>query len=87
MWHNENGTPRAAIAIMPPEISENQWWTPADLAGHLGLTERAVRYHCRRLLGPRSRYRLSRCEAERVCCFICKFGVKSKNISVSLPFP
>lgn len=65
--------------------NDRQWWTPADLAEVLGLTDRAVRYHCRRMLGHRSRYRLTPHEAFRVWSFIRKFGLKSKDFSDSFP--
>jgi len=64
---------------------DRQWWTPADIAELLGLTDRAVRYHCRRLFGHRTRYRLSPQETLRVCSFIHKFGLKSKRFSDSFP--
>lgn len=70
---------------MPPNNENCRWWTPNDLADELGLTDRAVRYHCRRLLGQRSRYRLNQNEAERVYLFIRKFGLKSKNLSKTFP--
>ena len=70
---------------MPTLPDDCQWWTPADLAALLGITDRAVRYHCRHLFGPRSRYRLTPQEALRLCSFIRKFGIKAKKTSVSLP--
>ena len=69
---------------MPEFFNERQWWTPADLAEELGLTDRAVRYHCRRLLGQRTRYRLDQHEAFRVWSFIRKFGLKSKHFTAPL---
>jgi hypothetical protein len=70
---------------MPPLPDDCQLWTPADIAELFGMTDRAVRYHCRRLLGPRSRYRLTPDEALRVYRFIRKFGLKSKTFSGSFP--
>ena len=69
----------------PLPSSDCEWWTPADLAALLGITDRAVRYHCHRLFGHRSRYRLSHQEAQRVYNFILKFGLKTKTASDSLP--
>lgn len=70
---------------MPEFFIDRLWWTPADLAEELGLTDRAVRYHCRRMFGQRTRYRLTPQEAFRVWSFIRKFGLKSRNFSSSLP--
>jgi hypothetical protein len=65
---------------MPEFFEERQWWTPSDLAEVLGLTDRAVRYHCSNMFGRRSRYRLNPREAFRVWSFIRKFGLKSRNM-------
>ena len=62
-----------------------RWWTPADIAALLGISDRAVRYHCHRLFGHRSRYRLTPQEARRVYSFILKFGLKARTGSDSLP--
>jgi hypothetical protein len=67
------------------EPNQQELWTPSDIAPLLGITDRAVRYHCQHLFGHRARYRLNSQEAMRLYRFIRKFGLKSKNLSESFP--
>jgi len=68
------------LPTSPPHLPDDRpFWTPADIATVFSITDRAVRYHCRRLFGHRGRYRFTLQEARHICAYIHKFGLKDRH--------